>query len=211
MNSARLKTLLAEAPIIAVLRGLTGADAAPVGAALIAGGLRILEATMNAGDPLVAIRSLHQRFGETALIGAGTVLTPDAVDAAADAGAQLIIAPNTDERVIERARSLGLATAPGVTTPTEAFAALAMGADLLKVFPAEMIPPAAIKAMRAVLPADALVAVVGGITPQTIPAYLAAGANGFGAGSQLWKPGADVGSLAARARAYLEAVRGARS
>jgi 2-dehydro-3-deoxyphosphogalactonate aldolase len=208
MNAGRFRALFAQAPVIAVLRGLTAADAEPVGAALIAGGLRILECPLNAGEPLAAIAALKAAFGAQALIGAGTVLTPADVDAAACAGAELIVAPNTDDAVIARAKALGLAIAPGVATPSEMFRAHALGADALKLFPAEMIPPAAVKALRAVAPRGALLVPVGGMTPETIPAYRAAGADGFGAGSQLWKPGAAVTDLAARARAYVQTARG---
>jgi 2-dehydro-3-deoxyphosphogalactonate aldolase len=208
VSGARFRALLAQAPVIAVLRGLAAADANAVGAALIAGGLKILECPLNAGEPLAAIAVLKKAFGAEAMIGAGTVVTPADVDAAAAAGAELIVAPNTDDAVIARAKALGLAVAPGVATPSEMFRADALGADALKLFPAEMIPPAAVKALRAVAPRGAWLIPVGAMTPETIPAYRAAGADGFGAGSQLWKPGAAIDGLAARARAYLAAARG---
>lgn len=208
MSAARFKALFHQAPVIAVLRGLTASEAGMVGAALIAGGLRILECPLNAGEPLAAIAALKGAFGAQAMIGAGTVLTPNDVDAAAAAGAELIVAPNTDDAVMARAKALGLAVAPGVATASEVFRAHALGADALKLFPAEMIPPAAVKALRAVAPRGAFLVPVGGITPQTIPAYRAAGADGYGAGSQLWRPGAPRDGLSERAKAYLAAARG---
>lgn len=210
MRAHRFRTLLMQAPVIAVLRGLTAADAQAVGAALIAGGLKILECPLNAGEPLAAITVLKKAFGAQAIIGAGTVLTPADVDAAARAGAELIVAPNTDEAVIGRAKALGLALAPGVATPSEALRAHALGADCLKLFPAEMIPPAAVKALRAIAPREALLVPVGAMSPQTIPAYRAAGADAFGAGSQLWRPGADLAGLTALAQDFLAAARGER-
>jgi len=208
MSAARFRALFAQAPVIAVLRGLTAAEVRSVGAALIEGGLRILECPLNAGEPLAAIAALKGAFGAQAMIGAGTVLTPADVEAAAAAGAELVVAPNTDEAVIARAQALGLAVAPGVMTPSEMFRAHALGADALKLFPAEMIPPGAVKAMRAVAPPGALLVPVGAMTPETIPAYRAAGADGFGAGSQLWRPGAPREGLRERAMAYLAAARG---
>ena len=141
------------------------------------------------------------------LAGAGTVLSPAEVEAEAAAGGRLMVAPNADREVIAAAKRLGMVALPGVATPTEAFAALAAGADGLKMFPAEILPPKALKAWRAVLPAGIPLLPVGGITPESMADYLAAGADGFGLGSALYKPGMSAGELGQRAKAFAEAYR----
>lgn len=181
-------TAFASCPLVAILRGITPAEAVPVGQALVDAGFRLLEVPLNSPEPLESIAQLSRALPST-VVGAGTVLTEDQVRAVHAAGGRLIVAPNFDRKVVQAARALGMACLPGVMTPTEAFAALDAGATGLKLFPAEMITPAAVKAMRAVLPADVLLLPVGGITPANIGAYRAAGANGFGIGSALYKPG----------------------
>lgn len=193
------KAALVRSPIIAILRGIKPDEVSSVGAALVDAGIGIIEVPLNSPEPMVSIARLQREFGANAVIGAGTVMTPADVDAIAAAGGRLVVMPHSDVAVIRRARALGLAVAPGVATPTEAFAALSEGADALKLFPAEMISPAAVKAMRAVLPRDTLLIPVGGMGAETIPRYRAAGANGFGVGSTLYAPGrpaAEVGRLA---------------
>ncbi len=197
-------------PLVAILRGLTPDTAEPVVGALIDAGFRIIEVPLNSPDPLDSIARLARRFGDRAVIGAGTVLTPEQVDQVQAAGGRLIIAPNFDPAVARAAARHRLIYGPGVATVSEAFAALQAGAAVLKLFPAEMIPPIAVKAMRAVLPRDARVLPVGGIAPGTMAPYLAAGADGFGLGSALYKPGMTADQVGANARDFVTALAGLR-
>ena len=197
---------LAACPLIAVLRGIQPNEAADVGHALFDAGFRIMEVPLNSPDPLASIGILAKTFGDRALIGAGTVMSPTDVENVARVGGHLIVMPHSDPVVIRAAKSAGLVCAPGVATPTEAFAALAAGADALKLFPAEMISPAVVKAMRAVLPKGACLIPVGGISAANIPAYRAAGASGFGTGSSLYSPGRSVAEVGRIARQLVAAV-----
>lgn len=194
-------------PLVAILRGITPDEAETVGEALWQAGWRLLEVPLNSPEPMQSIARLARRF-PGALIGAGTVRTAAEVRQVHDAGGRLVVSPHFDARVVEATARLGMVSLPGVMTPSEAFAALDGGATGLKLFPAEMIPPAAVKAMRAVLPADALLLPVGGITPSNMAAYRAAGASGFGIGSALYKPGMDAGAVGASARAFCDAWAG---
>ena len=196
---------LAALPLIAILRGIRPAEALPVGAALIAAGFVAIEVPLNSPEPLASIGQLAAAFGERALIGAGTVLDPAQVGQVGAAGGRLIVMPHGDPTVIAAAKAAGLLCVPGVATPTEAFAALAAGADALKLFPAEALPPAVVKAWRAVLPATVWLLPVGGITPATLAPYLAAGASGFGLGSALYRAGMSAPEVAERARAFRDA------
>jgi 2-dehydro-3-deoxyphosphogalactonate aldolase len=175
-----------------------------VGHALVDAGWSLIEVPLNSPQPLQSIAALAQAFPQ-ALVGAGTVLDADQVRAVAAAGGQLVVAPNTDVEVIFEAQRLGLVCLPGVATPTEAFAALAAGAQGLKLFPAEMASPVVLKAWRAVLPAGTAVLPVGGITPDSLAAWRAAGAAGAGIGSALYKPGVAVAEVAAQARRFAQA------
>lgn len=204
------KEAFAACPLVAILRGLTPDEAEPVVGALIDAGFRLIEVPLNSPDPLDSIARLVRRFGDQAVIGAGTVLTPEQVDQVQAVGGRLIIAPNFDADVVRAAARHRLIYGPGVATATEAFAALKAGAALLKLFPAEMIPPVAVKAMRAVLPRDARVLAVGGIAPDTMAPYLAAGADGFGLGSALYKPGISAEQAGQNARALVTALAGLR-
>lgn len=195
-------------PLIAILRGLTPADAPAIGEALVAGGFKVLEVPLNSPEPFESIALLSRALRERALVGAGTVLSPAQVDQVAEAGGRLIVMPHADTAVILHAKRRGLVCLPGIATPTEAFAALAAGADGLKLFPAELLTPAVLKAMRAVLPKAASLFPVGGITPTTMEPYLAAGATGFGLGSALYRPGASVAEVAERAQAFITAWAG---
>lgn len=205
MNS--LSSYLQPLPLIAVLRGITPEEIASVGGALAGAGFRILEVPLNSPRPYESIAALAQTHGQTCLIGAGTVLDPADVLRVRDAGGQIIVMPHADTAVIRAAKAAGMLCVPGVATPTEAFAALAAGADGLKMFPAEAIPPAALRAWRAVLPAGTLVFAVGGMRPDNLEPYWAAGASGFGTGSNLYKPGAAPGLVREVAAAYAAAVR----
>lgn len=193
-------------PLIAILRGLEPTNAVPVSDVLFDAGFRIIEVPLNSPDPLNSIAQIATRFGTKAVVGAGTVLTVDQVESVADAGGRLIVSPNMNPEVGRAAVAQGLFWCPGVMTPSEAFAALDLGASVLKIFPAEMVPPTAIAAMRAVLPNDTVVAAVGGITLETMAPYCQAGVNGFGLGSALFKPGYSLDDIARRAGAFTSAL-----
>ena len=196
-------------PLVAILRGLTPAEAPAIGDVLFDAGLRVLEVPLNSPDPLRSIAALAARYGERALVGAGTVLQPAQVAEVADAGGRLIVMPHADGALIRAAKAAGLWCVPGVATPTEAFAALAAGADALKLFPAELLTPPVLKALRAVLPREAKLLPVGGITPQNLGPYVAAGANGFGLGSALYRAGMAPADVGAKASAFVAAWRAA--
>ncbi|KZC17739.1 2-dehydro-3-deoxy-6-phosphogalactonate aldolase [Rhodanobacter sp. FW510-R12] len=201
------KTWLDPLPLVAILRGLSPDEAVDVGNMLADAGFRVLEVPLNSPAPLDSIRRLAERFGSERLIGAGTVLDPAQVRGVADAGGRLVVMPHADVAVIRAAKRAGLYCVPGVATPTEAFAALAAGADALKLFPAEQASPAVLKAWRAVLPAGTAVLPVGGIAPDTMGPWLAAGAAGFGIGSSLYAPGRAADDVGARAHAFAKAWR----
>lgn len=202
-----LSSALAELPLIAILRGLRPEEAEAIGVALVEAGFRIIEVPLNSPDPFASIRRLADRFAGRAVVGAGTVLEAAQVGRLADAGGSLVVMPHGDATVIAAAKAAGMACLPGVATPTEAFAALRAGADGLKLFPAETLGPAAVKAWRAVLPARTMLLPVGGITPEGMAAWRAAGAAGFGLGSALYRPGATAGEVAATARSFVTAWR----
>ena len=201
-----LRDFLQPLPLVAVLRGIAPPEVDGVADALTFAGFRILEVTLNSPRPLDSIRMLAKRVGASALVGAGTVIDPADVARVKDAGGRLIVMPHADVAVIREAKKQGLVCIPGVATPTEAFAALAAGADGLKMFPAEALPPAALKAWRAVLPRDTLVFAVGGMKPDNLAPYWEAGADGFGTGSNLYKPGASVESVREAADAYARGI-----
>lgn len=192
-------------PLIAILRGLTPPEAPAIGGAIAAEGFRVLEVPLNSPQPLVSIRRLADALGDDYLIGAGTVMTPGQVDAVAAAGARLIVMPHADTAVIRAAKAAGLICVPGVATPTEAFAAISAGADGLKLFPAEQASPKVLKAWRAVLPPDLPVLPVGGIAPDNMRPWFAAGAAGFGIGSALYASGRDAAEIGRRAQAFVQA------
>ncbi|WP_406856152.1 2-dehydro-3-deoxy-6-phosphogalactonate aldolase [Alsobacter sp. KACC 23698] len=191
--------------LIAILRGLRPDEAVAIGEALVGAGLTILEVPLNSPDPLDSVARLSRALAGRAVVGAGTVYRPSEVDAVAEAGGTLIVSPNANPAVIGRTKELGLVSAPGVMTPTEAVAALDAGADVLKFFPGELIGPAGVKAMGAVLPKGPPLVIVGGVTPETMAAYAGTPADGFGIGSALFKPGLDAAAVAERARAFMAA------
>ena len=194
-------------PLIAILRGITPAEVPSIGEALVNAGLRLLEVPLNSPDPLVSINLLvHQHPG--ALVGAGTVLTPAQVREVHAVGGELIVSPNFDGDVVREAVRLGLVCLPGIMTPTEAFAALAAGAHGLKLFPAELASPAVVKALLAVLPAGTMLLPVGGIAPGNMAPWRAAGAQGFGIGSSLYKPGKSAAAVQHDASEFIATYAG---
>lgn len=202
-----LKQALKENGLVAILRGLRPEEAPAVGDTLYQAGFRVIEVPLNSPQPLDSIGLLRQRLPSDCLIGAGTVLTPEQVTQVKDAGGQVIVMPHSDAKVLRAAKAAGLFLSPGVATPTEAFAALAEGADVLKLFPAEQMSPAVVKAWLAVLPAGTVLLPVGGITPDNMRAFVEAGVKGFGLGSGLYKPGMTAADVQDRATAYVRAWR----
>lgn len=198
---------LTTLPLVAILRGLTPAEAVPVGQALVATAWTLIEIPLNSPQPLDSIAAMASAYPQ-ALIGAGTVLTPQDVRNVQAAGGQLIVSPNFNPAVVREAARLGLVCLPGVMTASEAFGALDAGATGLKIFPAEMITPAVVKALRAVLPAPTVVMPVGGVTLDNMGAYLAAGASGFGIGSALYKPGMTAAEVSDNAMKFIAACAG---
>jgi 2-dehydro-3-deoxyphosphogalactonate aldolase len=204
---SKLWEYLADLPLVAILRGVEPSEAVAIGRVLIDAGFSAIEVPLNSPEPLRSIGALAEALGERALIGAGTVLDAAEVGPIASAGGRLIVMPHADPAVIRAAKAAGLWCIPGVATPTEALRALAAGADALKMFPAEALPPPVVKAWRAVLPKAVRLLPVGGITPEVMAAYVAAGANGFGLGSALYRSDLGPDAIARRAEAFVAAYR----
>lgn len=201
--SEDVRNYLEQCPLVAIIRGVTPDDAEAIGAALFAAGIRIIEVPLNSPDPLASVRKLAGSLGDRALVGAGTVLDPGEVARVQAAGGRLIVSPNTDPAVIRATVAAGLVSCPGYFTPSEAFTALEAGAHALKFFPAEAATPAVLRAHKAVLPKDVPVIVVGGVTPDSMRSWREAGADAFGLGSGLYKPGQSAAETAGKARAYV--------
>jgi 2-dehydro-3-deoxyphosphogalactonate aldolase len=197
---------LAGAPLVAILRGVRPEEAVAIGRALVAGGVRVIEVPLNSPDPLSSIAALATDLDGRALVGAGTVMTTTEVAAVADAGGRLIVSPTVDAEVIAATRARGLASLPGAFTPTEIAAAHRAGADAVKLFPAEVMGIGGIKAVRAVFPPAVRMIAVGGVTPDTARAMLAAGCVGLGVGSALYRPGATPAEVAAAAAAFRDGL-----
>jgi 2-dehydro-3-deoxyphosphogalactonate aldolase len=198
---------LKQLPLVAILRGLTPQEAPTIAQVLVDSGFVLIEVPLNSPQPLDSIAAVAAQHPDL-LIGAGTVLNAAQVRDVHAAGGRIIISPHFDPAVVHEAVRLGLACIPGVATPSEAFAALAAGAHALKLFPAELVTPTVLKAMRAVLPTDVPLLPVGGITPDNMGSYLNAGANGFGLGSALYKPGSSAQQVRVAAQRFVQALRG---
>jgi 2-dehydro-3-deoxyphosphogalactonate aldolase len=211
MPHAALIAAFEACPLIAILRGVTPADAADHARVLYEAGFRIVEIPLNSPQPFDSIAAIRQALPADAIVGAGTVLHPAFVHDVKAAGGELIVMPHSDPDVIRAAKTQGMACAPGVATPMEAFIALKNGADILKMFPAEQLGVYVVKAWRAVIAAQVPLAPVGGVTPDNMGPFLAAGANGFGLGSALYKPGQSVAATQSHARAFVEGLRVAKA
>lgn len=200
-----IQTYLDRLPLIAILRGVTPDEVVAIGEALVTAGFAIIEVPLNSPAPLDSVRRLHDTFGDDILIGAGTVMTPDQVQDVRDAGGRLIVMPHGDADIIRAAKAAGMVCIPGIATATEGFAALANGADALKLFPAELLAPKVLGAFRSVFPEATRFFPVGGITPGTMSEYVAAGATGFGLGSALYRRGDSAEQVSVSARAFVDA------
>lgn len=196
-------------PVLAVLRGMSPDEAVPVGDALMAAGILVMEVPLNSPDPYRSIRIQADRFGDRAVVGAGTVLRPEEVARVADAGGRIIVSPNLNEEVVRATKRCGLVSVPGVFTPSEAFRALDAGADALKLFPGDGLSPKVVKALRAVLPKGTLLCVTGGVDADNLGDWIAGGSDGVGIGSALYKPGKTIDAVAADAKRFADAARAA--
>ncbi|TAM57542.1 2-dehydro-3-deoxy-6-phosphogalactonate aldolase [bacterium] len=206
-----LRAWLKASPLIAILRGVTPTEVEALTDAIVDAGIVVIEIPLNSPRPFESIERLAQRYGERVLVGAGTVLDPGDVARVAEAGGKVIVMPHAAAAVVKEAKARGLIAVPGCATPTEAFCMLAAGADALKLFPAEAFTPAVLRALLAVLPAHSDVLPVGGIVPEAVEAWLAAGAAGFGIGSALFRPGIGAVEVSRRAQRFVSAVRQART
>ncbi|MDR3412990.1 MAG: 2-dehydro-3-deoxy-6-phosphogalactonate aldolase [Formivibrio sp.] len=195
----RFETANSLLPLVAILRGLKPTEAVEIGRGLYDAGFRLIEVPLNSPDPFTSIATIRRALPDDALVGAGTVLTVEQVAQLKACGGDLTVMPHADTAVIRAAKAAGMLCVPGIVTPTEAFAALAAGADALKLFPAELVTPQILKAIRVVLPKTVRLLPVGGITPDTMKPYLDAGAGGFGLGSALYTPGMSCAQVVARA------------
>ena len=206
-----VKAWLERCPLVAILRGVQPAEAESIGFALERAGVCIIEVPLNSPSPFESIAILSRKFGHRILIGAGTLTKPSQVGEVAAAGGQLIVTPHADLAIVRTAKDAGLLAFPGFFNPTEAFALLEAGADAIKLFPAEVLGPPMLKALRAVLPKSAIVIPVGGVDAKHVGPWMAAGALGLGVGSSIYKPGDDARIVEAKAQALLEAVRAYRA
>lgn len=200
-----IQPFLDRLPFIAILRGVSSEEVVPVTDVLVEAGFTIIEIPLNSPRPMESITRLVEKFGDELLIGAGTVTTPAQVDEVAEAGGRLVVMPHSDREVVRASKEAELACIPGVATPTEGFAALANGADALKLFPAELLTPTVLKAMKTIFPSTTRFLPVGGITPDSMASYVAAGAAGFGLGAALYRRGDDPARVATNARDFVAA------
>jgi 2-dehydro-3-deoxyphosphogalactonate aldolase len=205
MKTPDIETYFSQSPLIAILRGIRPDEIIGCATVIVDAGWQCIEVPLNSPSPLESVKLLADHFGDRILSGAGTVLTPQQARAVTEAGGRLIVAPNTNPAVIAEARKHGAAVMPGFLTATEAFQAYDAGARWLKLFPADSAGPAYIKALRSVLPPDAKVIPVGGVTPANLAAFREAGGIAFGVGSQVYKPGMALADVRARAEAFMSA------
>jgi 2-dehydro-3-deoxyphosphogalactonate aldolase len=201
------RSYLDRSPFVAILRGVTPEAVVPIAEVLVAAGFAVIEVPLNSPQPFESIRRLAAALPAEYLIGAGTVTDPADVARIASAGGRLVVMPHSDAAVVRAAKAARMYCTPGVATPTEGFAALTNGADALKLFPAELLGPSVLKAWRSVFPRETLFLPVGGIAPETLQPFVAAGASGFGLGSALYRQGATPTQVAANARAFTAAWR----
>ena len=202
-----LESILKECPLIAILRGVQPDECVDIGRALVDVGIKAVEVPLNSPLPLISIAKLKAEFGNDVCVGAGTVMTAAEVSAISRAGAQFAVSPNSNSMVIRRTKLVGMVSIPGVATPSEAFAALADGANALKMFPGEGLPPEVVKAWRAVLPETIPLIPVGGVSTQNIAAYVRAGASGFGVGSAIYRAGDSAQQVALAAQEIIRALK----
>ncbi|HEX8842128.1 MAG TPA: 2-dehydro-3-deoxy-6-phosphogalactonate aldolase [Sphingomicrobium sp.] len=202
-----LQKHLAECPLVAIIRGVTPADAEAIGEAIYEAGIRIIEVPLNSPDPLKSIEKLAKKFGDKALVGAGTVLKPEQVAEVKKAGGRIIVSPDSNADVVAASAAARLVSSPGYFTPSEAFAAIRAGATALKLFPAEAASPAVLRAHLAVIPREVPIIVVGGVKPDNMRLWTEAGASGFGLGSGLYRPGQSPDETLDRARCYVNCLR----
>jgi 2-dehydro-3-deoxyphosphogalactonate aldolase len=205
-NAARFAQAIAAMPIVAILRGVKPDEVVAIAQAIYDAGVRVIEVPLNSPEPLASIEKLATHFGDRAIVGAGTVLTTGDVADCKAAGAQIIVSPNMNPDVIRATVAAGMISAPGCLTPTEAFAALDAGAHAVKLFPGELVSAATVKAMRAVLPKDAIVLVVGGVSAELVGNYRDAGANGFGIGGGIYRVGYSAQQAGTNAAAFVAAI-----
>jgi 2-dehydro-3-deoxyphosphogalactonate aldolase len=203
LKISKFKSTFSNTPLIAILRGIKPKEVLKVAEVLQKSGFRVLEIPLNSPSPLQSIENIKKEFGSELIIGAGTVLTTTDVQDVQNAGGQIIVSPHTEKNIIKSSKMLGLISIPGVATPSEAFFALKCGAHMLKLFPAETLPPSTLKAWRAILPKDTWVLPVGGITPKNMHPYLSVGANGFGLGSFLFKPNYSIKTIFQNAQQFI--------
>jgi 2-dehydro-3-deoxyphosphogalactonate aldolase len=209
-HRAAFDAAFARCPLVAILRGVRPDEVEAIGDALVEAGFTLIEVPLNSPDPFDSIARLARRLTGRAVVGAGTVLRPDDVNRVAEAGGTIVISPNANPAVIAASVAAGLVSLPGIATPSEAFAALDAGADALKLFPAESHHPGVVKAMLAVLPRGTRMLPVGGIAPDVLAPWSAAGAAGFGLGSALYKPGMTAGEVGRRAADFVAALAATR-
>lgn len=211
MTVQTFHTHLKTCPMIAIVRGITPAEAEAVAGAILDAGFTIIEVPLNSPEPLKSIEIMAKAFGGRATIGAGTVLDPADVPRVKDAGGRIVVSPDTNVAVIAASVAAGLVAAPGYFTPSEGFAAIRAGAHALKLFPAEAASPAVVKAQLAVLPKHIPLIVVGGVKPDNMAPWVDAGASGFGLGSALYRPGISAADAAANARAFIDGLAAVRT
>ncbi len=204
-----LKDIFADTPIISILRGITPEEALEIGSTILDADIPVLEVTMNSPRPLEAIKILTEKYGPSKLIGGGTVTSVKQVRDIHAVGGRIIVSPNTNTDVIEETKRLGMFSVPGCFTPSEAFEAYYAGADILKIFPCELIGTAGIKALRAILPEDALLAAVGGINAGNLADFVKVGTNGFGVGSAIYTSDKSIADIKAGTVEMVSSVRAA--